>query len=154
MKQMWSKEEINAEPKILDSLVDSKGNPRFIEGDITTNTITGLTYSYAKWSLSGTHLMIVLAGTFDNGASISPQGVGVLNELPSWVKDKIYAVWGGNYIENKVCVLYASDWTSQTTTFLLVKDSNNDIRINLPSAITLTKERNFRIQFDLLIDAE
>lgn len=138
----------------ITELVDSKGNPRFIEGDITTNAITGLTFTYAKWSLSGSHLMIVLAGTIENGATIAAQGIGVLKDVPSWVKSKIYPVWAGNYIELKNTSAYNTDWSTQNFNSVLVKDSVNDIRINITSSFTATKERNFRIQFDLLIDTE
>ena len=50
----------------ISTLTDSKGNPRFIEGEGTPMEMEGFTASYCKWSLSGTHLMIVLSGSFAN----------------------------------------------------------------------------------------
>ena len=55
---------------LMENIVDSKGNKRFVEGPLTTTTISGVTYSYSKWSLCGTHLMIVLGGTIAANTSL------------------------------------------------------------------------------------
>ena len=48
-------------PKMED-IVDADGHKRFIEGNVTPANIIGENdIQYAKWSLSGSHLMIVLA---------------------------------------------------------------------------------------------
>ena len=150
MKHMWSEEEVNKAPKVLDSLVDSKGNPRFIEGDLTTTAIEGVTFSYAKWSLSGSHLMLVLAGSVANGTAI-PAVDWAKIYLPTWILNKIYTVWGDR-IERKGIELIATNYSAQSLTVYLGKQSSY-LFITAPT-ITLTAERFFRIQFDLLIDTE
>lgn len=70
-KRMVSEDSIKKLENLLEGvafedIVDKNGNPRFIEGTITPETISGITFTYCKWSLSGTHLMIVLAGTCKN----------------------------------------------------------------------------------------
>lgn len=154
MKQMWSKEEIEALKKNISMLVDSKGNPRFIEGDLETEEITGVTFTYAKWSLSGTHLMIVLAGSVANGTAIASQTYYANAYLPLYVLDKIFGVTG-SLVDFKSALYYsANPVTTQAANIDLVKDGNNN-RMRLRSnSLTLTADRNFRIQFDLLIDSE
>ena len=153
MKQMWSKEEINNAPEVLDSLVDSAGNPRFIEGDLEVQTVTGVTANYYKWSLSGTHLMLVLACTLENSAVISNGTDLAIINLPSFINDKILPVYTDNKTVNIIrASALASDLTTQVIGLGLRKDTNLTIRVY--EGLTLTKERNFRVQFDLLIDNE
>ena len=151
MKRMWSEEEIQSFKKDISNLVDSKGNPRFIEGEGTPETIEGFEATYCKWSLSGTHLMLVLAGTYANEAVISSLQLLCTFDLPDFVMNKITPV-AGQLIEYKNIIAYASNASSQTQNAFLRKSANLGIATN--SALTLTAERNFRIQFDILIDSE
>ena len=156
MKQMWSKEEINAEPKVLDSLVDSKGNPRFIEGEGTTGTIEGVTFSYCKWSLSGTHLMLVVSASILNGATITNDTLLAEYEIPPFIANKIFTVWGVN-IESKNVPCVATNWSIQQLNVVFLKVSGQtklQIRASGGSTFTATANRAFRAQFDLLIDTE
>ena len=134
----------------LETIKDIAGNLRFIEGEGTEPAIPGVTISYLKWSLSGTHLMMVLSGKIDNGTSITA-GVFGRFAIPSWILDKIYPV-EGTFIENKQIAIYGTDYTTQTLSVSLNKASTN-LYLNVAS-ITLTADRSFRIQFDLLIDQE
>ena len=52
------------------NIVDADGHNRFIEGNIATEEIEGVTWAYARWSLSGTHLMCVLAGTIEDETAL------------------------------------------------------------------------------------
>lgn len=156
MKQMWSKEEIEkvskATPKDISLLVDSAGNPRFIEGDGTPLEQEGVTNTYCKWSLSGTHLMLVYAGTIANTTTLENNVNLATFDVPSYIWDKIYPVWLTN-IEAKSVDMYAQDWTKQTA-FIKFAKSASKLTITMGTALTLTAERSFRVQFDLLIDAE
>lgn len=139
---------------ILDDIVDAKGNNRFIEGDGTALTLEGLDITYNKWSLSGTHLMFVIAGNIANGTEIIDGVIFSTFTLPEWIIEKIYPVWS-NYVENKTLTLTASDWLTQTTTASLAKRSGGiTIEHHRGSSLTLTADRGFRLQFDLLIDNE
>lgn len=136
----------------MENIVDSHGNKRFVEGGITMNPITGVTQTYGKWSLSGTHLMVVLAGTFENG-SVLPVNTDLVSfTLPSWILNKIIPVWNIE-IENKSVQFRADDWSSQSGLMALRKIDGR-IFIRSTSAVNFTADRNFRIQFDLLIDNE
>lgn len=150
MKRMWSEEEIQSFKKDISNLVDSKGNPRFVEGDGTPATTEGFTSTYCKWSLSGTHLMLVIAGSVAD-TTVMPAVDWAKFYIPKWILDKIYTVWA-NRIERKNIELLASNYSSQNLTVYLGKEGNY-LFITAPT-ITLTAERFFRIQFDLLIDSE
>ena len=137
----------------ISTLTDSKGNPRFIEGDGDAAVIPGYNISYCKWSLSGTHLMFVVAGVIENGTAIS-NNTGIAGfKLPQWVMDKIFPVFATSIIETKsVDYRGVNDWSNQGSSCYLAKYSSG---INIVSgSITATADRGFRIQFDLLIDSE
>lgn len=137
----------------ITTLTDSNGNPRFLEGDGSQweSGIEGLDLTYCKWSLSGTHLMLVCAGTIANGTVLASSDKMCKFELPSFILNKIFPVWS-NVIELKQLNLQSDDWTSQTSH---VKEGKykNGIYFEF-GAITLNEDRKFRIQFDLLIDTE
>ena len=133
----------------IEALVDASGNPRFIEGDGTPATITGFISTYCKWSLSGTHLMLVLAGSFANGTVISGD-IATFN-LPDYIKDKIFA-FVGNFIEFKSIVARAESLGTQNIEFQNILTSTG-VKF-ATSNVTLTADRYFRVQFDLLIDNE
>lgn len=134
----------------LENIVDKDGHKRFIEGDFTPETISGVTYTYHKWSLSGTHLMFVLAGTIADTTALPFSALAYIT-LPSWIFNKIYPTYG-IVIERKSQLFGSSDTTTQSGTAILFKDTTQ-IRISLAS-ITMTATRSFRIAFDLLIDNE
>ena len=142
------------ELKIFENIVDKDGHKRFIEGDITPEEITGINYIYAKWSLSGSHLMAVLVISGEVSATLTNgQLLGTLNNLPSWVLNKIYAVWG-YYIALKTEPFRDSSWNQQNFSAGIKKESDKiTITGNTPITIN-TAKKYVRIQFDLLIDNE
>ena len=139
---------------IFENIVDKNGNPRFIEGTPNAN-VSGITYSYKKWSLSGTHLMIVVAGTVAD-TTVLPAGTDLAQTvLPKWISDKIYPVFQNAYISIETVVLRADDWSGQDLPFVVaINNEYGLIDLYTVSELTLTKERHFRIQIDLLIDDE
>ena len=141
--------------KDIATLVDADGNNRFIEGDITPATITGLSFSYAKWSLSGTHLMIVLAGTVVANTTISDNTSLASVDVPQWILSKIYPI-SSSSVENKDVYSYKENapWTTETFKVSLAKYDDR-LRINnIFGTQTLENNGAFRIAFDLLIDNE
>ena len=134
----------------FENIEDSEGNKRFIEGNGTPATITGVTSAYCKWSLSGSHLMFVYAGTCDDETVLPAEDL-VTFELPSWILSKIYPVFDTNKIAIIPVKLYGSDWQTQDANLIVLKYQNYII-FYLTSSVTLNADRSFRIQFDLLID--
>ena len=138
--------------KAFENIVDKDGHKRFIEGDLELTEETGLTISYSKWSLSGSHLLIVLAGTFANGTAHT-SSTPAKAKLPQWILDKIYPVFSQN-IEYKLVSYYDTVLSLQTGSCYLQKALDNTYLGIYLGSITFTSEKSFRVQFDLLIDNE
>ena len=153
MRRMYSENQIANMPKDIATLVDAEGHNRFIEGDIPTNAITGISYSYAKWSLSGSHLMLIIAGNIaDTTVITAGQFLCTALTLPEWIYDKLVAIYS-NVVSQAAFNCFASDGTTQALGVYLRKISAGRLDFMLGS-LTLTKDRSFRVYFDLLIDAE
>ena len=141
----------NGDPLVIcENFNDANGNARFVEGNLTPETVSGVTFTYAKWSLSGTHLMIVLCGEIANGTTI-----GLVNlasaELPAYIRNKIVGVFATNYIAIHDDRAYYDDWNSVSLQNALYKtdDGFGILQIANP---TTTDVAHFRIQYDLIID--
>lgn len=139
---------------IFETIVDKNGNPRFIEEDIETETITGVTFSYAKWSLSGTHLMIVICGDVAPSTAVSANTKICDIELPDYIKDKIstiYSTWVAS--KNAECI---EEVTYSHATFLGSDMDKTEDGLTLNSSVAIISsenKRHFRLAFDLLIDS-
>ena len=104
MKRMWSKNELKnviqeqassgqlKEVKVFEEIVDKDAHKRFIEGegDIVLEQ-EGVDFTYAKWSLSGSHLLLVIAGTVEDETVLTSSTTAIVNfYVPKWIYDKIY----------------------------------------------------------------
>ena len=154
MKRMWSKNELAKQvkevKKDITTLVDAQGHERFIEGDIDLPEASPFTKLYGKWSLSGSHLLIVLCLSANNATDWS---AGELTEitLPEWIDNKIVPL-SSDVIERKSQVWYNNSAQTQNVNIYFSKTSGRLV-LNM-SAITFTDDRDTRIAFDLLIDNE
>lgn len=138
----------------LDDIVDSQGNKRFIEGEGTTATITGVTFTYNKWSLSGTHLMLVCAGETSAGTTVTSNMLFVTYTLPDFVMDKIYPIWMNNSVDIKNFYFRSVNSESSSLTVVQLRKENNTLTMHSNLSETMSGKRAFRFQFDLLIDSE
>ncbi len=137
---------------LMEEIRDSKGNLRFVEDNGVSETISGVTISYNKWSLSGTHLMCVIFGSVENTTVIDDGTTLSTFNLPSYILDKIIPVQGTRVSWGSI-VMHASDFSSQTISYVLNKITGG-LQLKTNAGLTLSKDRNFRVQFDLLIDNE
>ena len=135
----------------MEEIVDADGHKRFfnIEGEYTP--IEGIAITYKKASLSGTHIMFVIAGTVENGVTIPADALISLFNIPEWVSNKIVPVFATYIIDRKGFNLWGDDGTVQPVTIQLAT-SPNVVTARVVSSITATAKRSFRIQFDLLVD--
>lgn len=141
--------EVTGDANIFEKIKDADGHARFIEGDIEIEDIEGVTQVYGKWALSGTHLLIVVAGQIANETVMEYGKFADIN-LPQWILDKIYPVYA-TALERKAFDIYASNGASQEVTTYLIKSTN---KLEIETQFTATADRNFRFAFDLLIDNE
>ena len=163
MKRMWSRNEVKGQVqsalssgdmknvKVFEDIVDKDGHPRFIEGDVVLkNPITGVEMLYGKWSLSGTHLMIVACLSVADTTTITYGSIIELT-LPEWVHNKIAPLYS-QAVDTKNFNAFASNGTSQNVASYLLKVSNNKLEIE--TGFTATADRVIRYAYDLLIDTE
>jgi hypothetical protein len=161
MRRMMTEKEIATVESLrkdgILSLKDAHGNPRFVEGDITMETIEGVTQTYGKWSLSGTHLMIVLVFTADAN-TILPSNSAIANViLPNYIFDRITPLDQGRFIEGKAVYMRGKvNWwqASYTLNLTLGKNPTNLYISTSPTPPTIDIDTTTRIQFDLLIDVD
>lgn len=142
----------------LEDIVDANGHKRFVEFEptILDENLSALE-PYCSCSLSGTHLMLVLAFNVANGVSIGGAYSGLVQvDLPAWVKSKIVGMAGGNYLHYEPALTgYTSGFTALTKKikYSILKNTNGiAIAWEEGSAYTWTETGTYRIAFDLLID--
>lgn len=133
-------------------LVDKDGHERFLEGDLKDDEIEGVTLSYKKWSLSGSHLLIVVAGSVEDTTALTGQLASF--EPPQWIYDKVYPIAEGSTIAQFSVTLFSSDVQSSQNITGRLRKLNNKLDVRFPGSVTMTAKRYFRIQIDLLIDNE
>lgn len=153
-------------PTLMSNIVDSQGHKRFIEGDMHYQSSDGsasqpesITITYAKWSLSGSHFMMVLCGSIAKNVKSTSQISYFTKNLPGWVSDKIRPLHGkGNMIGSANMFIFDR------------ADPNNPVyRESIVVPIhkwgpvgfytydnfkTFDYDGSFRVQFDLLIDSD
>ena len=150
-------QEVNANQ--LEGILDKDGNARFIEGSMTQPLESlGLTPVYNKWSLSGTHLMLVCAfeNNTENDITIADwTGITSTIELPQFIYNKIYVI-SGNAIGTSSLkgVNKASVATPIDRGNVYFEKTGNAINCYLRtgSGATIESGDYIRVQFDLLID--
>ena len=137
---------------IFENIIDKNGNNRFIEGeiDLLDSVSSDVTKDYGKWSLSGSHLLIVLGITIADATTIT----GALSKLnlPDWIVDKIVPLAGNNVIYKPGQYAMGDDSSVQQITHMLTKLSDGIYIYS--GSLTTTAIRHTRFQFDLLIDDE
>lgn len=136
----------------LNNIVDSHGNKRFVEGRGNPETITGVTSLYCKWSLSGTHLMLVYYLNLDSGTNLNARTDICSFELPQWILDKIYPASNG--LVNIVDAIYVPEGNTPTTKQEWLYKTATGLKITNKTAVQATTICYLRIQFDILIDSE
>lgn len=146
---------------LLENIKDASGNLRFVEGSGNLREeIEGVTITYTRWSLSGTHLMCVIAGSVLNETILdsSHRIIVDFDNIPNWIFNKLFPMGSQyNIYDIKTITLWKNDFTSaQEFRFTIAGDSaNNRLTIGQQSNVTIaTANKNFRVQFDLLIDNE
>lgn len=155
-------DDINLVLNKLAQIKDAQGHNRFLTGDISvTSSLSGLVVDFAKWSLSGSHLLIVCQLSSTQNITFSTWGeIGRLSDFPQWINDKIHPietadvnVMIGEFIglnsglgksTNKLISFIAK---SNDGTELILKAWNNEDDSN-----TIQTGYHYRICFDLLID--
>ena len=123
-----------------------------MEEEITIEEIEGVEQTYGRWSLSWTHLMIVLAIDIANNTQITNNSPLAYFSLPAYIFNNIIPIFGTT-VSIKTVSAYNDDFSKQDFTIVLNKDSES-MRIRTGVNPLITNLRHMRIEFDLLIDNE
>ena len=140
--------------QIFEKISDANGRKRFVEGDGTIiTTITGFNITYNKWSLSGSHLMMVVAGTIEAGTTIDAGNPDLVRfGIPNWVLDKIYPMVNP-FVDYKSVILTLTGYSEADNMKAILVKEMGQLKVRLLSkTLSNTSLASFRIQFDLLID--
>lgn len=143
--------------EVFEHIVDKDGHKRFIEGDITMETIAGVTQKYGKWSLSGTHLMIVLSYSADNATEFNVNQTLAYVKVPEWIFDKIAPIFASVIASYDAITYFADNFSTQSSAInvrLGETGHAKELVIRHSGALTLTANRSTRIEIDYLIDNE
>lgn len=143
--------------QIFEQIEDSNGHLRFIENDNTQvilPTITGVTFTYGRWSLSGSHFMFVVAGNIAAGTALTAQiNPFAQANLPSWIAAKIIPMYSTVLGSAKMDVVDHVTYTMHTVSCAVDKVGDYGVRISYPTYTQdVSNDGSFRIQIDLLID--
>lgn len=147
------------EAKIYETIEDSAGHKRFADGAGTVGTAIGDyldNVSYCRWTLSGSHLMIVMAGKMKRNQTIPAYTNMAKYAIPSWIRSKIYNLYGNNNdgIIGSVGINKFTDSLSDLGTSRGYVISSGELLIQTLESITVPDQDNvyFRVAYDLIID--
>ena len=143
---------------LMENVVDSNGNSRFIDGNVSpSNEIPSGDVKFAKWTLSGTHLMIVFAFLASEDKSLAGKTICAL-QLPQWVYNKIYPMNEGTdhiAVIDSIKGYIPSDLTPSTYSlrpYIYRDQQNHGIVMNGAGGTEIEDGHYYRIVFDLVID--
>lgn len=137
----------------MENIKDLAGRLRFIEGNGTIiNPTEDFNITQNKWSLSGTHLMVVLAGTIGNNVTYTG-GYFTSFDMPQWILDKIYIVVNSIVELKQITLWNTGDLSDRDTVECSIDKVDGKIKLAFGN-FTTDSIKSFRVQFDLLIDVE
>ena len=139
-------------PKLFETIEDANGNKRFIDGDITLyeTAPTGMSKTFGKWSLSGSHLMLVFGCDFEDQTQIVNGQQFAICTLPQWVSNNLSSLFS-IAVDSKTFALRGGDWSSQDLVVFITKQSNSRLGFMFGRNATIDGLKHGRIEFDLLI---
>ena len=138
---------------LMSNIVDSQGNKRFVDGNINkASEITAIEKIYGKWSLSGTHLLLVFCfNHLANTPLYNKSWIATTEHIPSYIMDKILPISG-----NIIGIFPYHRGASNTSSYVsLLKPNNAQLVIAYyGDSYTPSDDEISRIQIDLLIDSD
>ena len=137
----------------FENIIDADGHKRFQEWNLITEELTGVTFSFAKVSLSGTHIMFVFAGEVASGTSLANNVKWTSLQLPEWIYNKIVDVGGGVVTQGSHPLKDGTTTILSNNQYYMKKESSNGVSFYRFGDTTGTTAKGyFRVQFELLID--
>ena len=142
--------------KIYENITDADGNKRFLSGDIdnVAEFVADDEIVYAKWTLSGNHLMLVFAFISDGAKDLAGDTFANVT-LPQWIADKIYPMTDGvsHVAVSQGIYGYIPSNLAKSSVAIVpyISKVSNQLRITCDSDGTIEDGKYYRIVFDLVI---
>lgn len=134
---------------LLEDIVDSNGNPRFINGYGIWSAVAGMQGIKATWSLNGYNLMFEALGAFQQNVDLDTTIVSF--ELPQWILNKINTPYG-SIVDMIRFSIVGTKQGINSATLLIAKTTDGRVAFNTPEGVTFTEPKTFRIRYNLIID--
>ena len=143
--------------KIYGNITDADGNPRFVDGDITIDSglAEKVESAYSKWTLSGSHLMIVCMFKVLEDFTASGTNLAKVT-IPSWLYAKIYPMGNTNHISviDSLYGYYPNNLSASAGAirpYLAKNVGDYQLDITIESG-NLEEDKYYRVVFDLVIE--
>lgn len=134
---------------LLEDIVDSNGNPRFINGYGIWAAVPGMQGIKATWSLNGYNLMFEALGAFQQNVDLDTTIVSF--KLPQWILNKI-SVLGGSIVDMIRFSIVGTKEGINNAILLIAKTTDGRVAFNTPQGVTCTEPQIFRIRYNIIID--
>lgn len=135
----------------LADIVDSQGNPRFINNHGIWASVPGMQGIKATWSLNGYNLMFEALGSFSTDISSSNNFTIISFNLPTWILNKI-SVPVGDKVDMITFKIVGTSGGYTDIPLLIKKPTTDKISFMVVGSITPTEPKIFRIRYNLIID--
>lgn len=142
--------EVDGKLKAFENITDVNDNLRFVEGEINLPSVTGVTYPFTKWSLSGSHLMIVICGNITQGTTFSIKRADIT--IPQWLLDKITPLTA-TYVNAGYSDIVDNSYAQVGRISSNLEKTSTNLRLNFICVTedSPTSDGSFRLQYDLII---
>ena len=160
MKHMWSEEEIQGlieeqggsgvESNLLEDIVDSKGNKRFIAGNGAPTSESSITLASSKWVLNGTNLIFEITGLTNIAITNTRMKICEFT-LPEFITNKINALNG--FVAYSQCIAVDNEGEGHIL-YSSIEKLDNSISFFLIVTGTLNANNFFKIRYDSIINSE
>ena len=149
-------------PIQFENIIDKNGHRRFIEGymHFLSPKPESINITYAKWSLSGSHFMMVVCGTIAKNVESTNNFSYFTNDLPNWIMDKIHPLrTAGNLVGSANMYIFDSaiqDEPNYRDSIIIPIHKWDSVGglgfYTYGNFKTFDYDGVFRVEFDLLID--
>ena len=131
------------------SLFDSKGNFRFIEGEGTPANVPGMTIISNKWALNGKNLIFEISGSLNQDVASNTTICRFI--LPEWITNKL-TIPVANLIDITYNVIGFISGGATPLYVLIYKYSNALDFVISSGASDISETGYFKIRYNTIID--
>lgn len=136
---------------LLEDIVDSNGNPRFINNHGIWASVPGMQGIKATWSLNGYNLMFEALGSFSTDISGNNNFTIISFNLPTWILNKI-SVQVADIVDMITFKIVGTSGDYTDIPLFVKKPTTDKISFMVIGSITPTEPQLFRMRYNIIID--